>query len=364
MARPDTWLGKHRDVPIVPTCYVPAGTAGSANDFEHTLFALPILAQGATSGSVSELPVNSQNVRFVLLTPEANLTGAATNNFTFNVWQKRNGAILVNTTQLQVSTTSSTTITAGNGVVVTPAAMTNIVVGSVLYFSGGTGTAEYVTVTATTGSTFTANFVNGHSSSYTIVNGVIAGGGVVVSATSMTNIYVGSQLSISGGTGTAETITVSAVTPSTFTATFANSHAGAYTITSAPLATVAYATTSSSTTITAGVNVVTPASMASIYIGSQLNFSGGTGSAETVVVTAVTSTTFTATFVNGHSGGYAIAISELALVPHQLNVIVNSAQALLPGDIVTLARVSSNSTGLASPALHAELDLVPAGIGR
>lgn len=67
-----------------------------------------------------------------------------------------------------VATTSSTTITAGSNVVVTPAAMDNITVGRWLNFSGGTGTFEDVQVKAVTSSTFTADFVNNHSGSYTI----------------------------------------------------------------------------------------------------------------------------------------------------------------------------------------------------
>lgn len=67
-----------------------------------------------------------------------------------------------------VATTSSTTITAGNGVVVTPASMQNITVGRWLNFSGGTGSAEDVQVLSVTGTTFTANFVNNHSGAYVI----------------------------------------------------------------------------------------------------------------------------------------------------------------------------------------------------
>jgi hypothetical protein len=69
-----------------------------------------------------------------------------------------------------VATTSSTTITAGPGVVVTPASMANITVGRWLNFSGGTGTFEDVLVKSidTVGGTFTADFVNNHSGGYTI----------------------------------------------------------------------------------------------------------------------------------------------------------------------------------------------------
>jgi hypothetical protein len=69
-----------------------------------------------------------------------------------------------------VSTTSSTTISAGNDVVVTPASMGNIVAGMLLNFANGTGTAEDVRVKTVGASTFTADFVNGHSGAYTIIS--------------------------------------------------------------------------------------------------------------------------------------------------------------------------------------------------
>lgn len=67
-----------------------------------------------------------------------------------------------------VATTAPTTITAGNGVIVTPASMQNITVGRWLNFNGGTGTAEDVQVLSVTSTTFTANFVNNHSGAYVI----------------------------------------------------------------------------------------------------------------------------------------------------------------------------------------------------
>src|SRR5256885_13768992 len=71
--------------------------------------------------------------------------------------------------------------------------------------------------------------------------------------------------------------------------------------------------TTAPTTITAGADrVVTPASMANITVGRWLNFAGGTGTAEDVVVQTVTATTFTADFVNGHSGAYTISSQRTA----------------------------------------------------
>lgn len=64
--------------------------------------------------------------------------------------------------------------------------------------------------------------------------------------------------------------------------------------------------TTSGTTISAGSQTVTPVSMTGIVLGKYLTFSGGVGAAEVAQVTAVTPTTFTATFANGHSGAYHI----------------------------------------------------------
>jgi len=59
--------------------------------------------------------------------------------------------------------------------------------------------------------------------------------------------------------------------------------------------------------ITPGTFTVTPLSMANIIVGRLLNFNGGTGSPEDVQVLSITATTFTAVFVNSHSGGYTIS---------------------------------------------------------
>lgn len=71
---------------------------------------------------------------------------------------------------LCVSTTSTTTIVAGSNVVVTPASMINIQVGMILNFANGTGATENVVVKSVTATTFTADFVNGHSGAYTIIS--------------------------------------------------------------------------------------------------------------------------------------------------------------------------------------------------
>lgn len=161
-------LGRRRDWPQLESYTAAAGTAGSANDYEHTIFVLPNLATGATSGTSGTLPINDIVLRGVILTPEAAITGAATNFMSLCIRQYRAG-VLVPT----VNTTSSTTISSGSQVV-TPASMANIQLNSLLVFSGGTGSTETVVVTAVTGTTFTATFANGHSGAYTIVCNNIA----------------------------------------------------------------------------------------------------------------------------------------------------------------------------------------------
>lgn len=133
------------------------------------------------------------------------------------------------------------------------------------------------------------------------------------------------------------------------------------------------ATTTATTAVAApGSTVITPASMAGIFVGQTLAISGGTGTAESVVVTNVTSTSFTAVFANTHSGTYTIVQAPLATVtfasgtnavaytPIKFAVPKNS-NTIQGGDILTIARISSNATGLATTAYLAGIDWVPSG---
>lgn len=162
-------LRPNRDVPQLEGINLNAQAgAGSGADYEHAIVALPNLALGAPSGLSGAVPQNAMQIRWILIVFEANLTGANTNNVTYNVNQRRNGLPLVNTT-------SATTISAGLQTV-TPASMANIMVGMKLTFSGGTGATEVVTVASVNASagTFTAVFANGHSGAYTIVSAPLA----------------------------------------------------------------------------------------------------------------------------------------------------------------------------------------------
>lgn len=133
------------------------------------------------------------------------------------------------------------------------------------------------------------------------------------------------------------------------------------------------ATTTASTAVSAaGSATITPASMAGIFTGQTLYISGGTGTAENVIVTGITSTTFTTVFANTHSGTYNIVQAPLATItfasgtnasaftPIQFARVPNTVQR---GDVITIQRVSSDSTGLANPAFQAGFDWSSSGAG-
>lgn len=224
MAQISEFIGLHRDIPFGPGKQIASATAGSATDYEHVLAVVPDLTKLAGSGQAGDLPINAMALRMIVLVTEANLTGAATNNFTWNVLQKRGAALLVNTT-------TSTAVGSAGAATITPGAMTNIFVGTALLVDAG---------------------------------------------------------------ASAETVVVTAITSTTFTATFANTHSSTWNVVSAPLASITYAS---------GTN-------------------------------------------------------ETALTPHHIKAL--APNILLPGDIITFQRVSSNATGLASPATMVQLDWAPA----
>lgn len=152
-------LGRNREFPQLESVGV-ASSAVNVN-FEHPIAMVPNLASVAGSGNSGFVQPSAMHLREIYLIAEAALTGANTNTVTLNILQKRGGAILVNTT-------SSTAVSAAGSVVITPASMANITVNSILSITGGTGTAENVTVSAVTPTTFTATFANTHSGTYNI----------------------------------------------------------------------------------------------------------------------------------------------------------------------------------------------------
>lgn len=167
MARFLKALGRNKDIPQLEHCTGAAASAGTGSDFEHIIAVVPDLTVGATSGSVGDLPSNTMSIRNLTLTFEAAITGAATNNCTFNLRQYRGGSIVA-------TTTATTAVTGAGSATITPASMAGIFVGQTLAISGGTGTAENVVVTAITSTTFSAVFANTHSGTYNIAQAPLA----------------------------------------------------------------------------------------------------------------------------------------------------------------------------------------------
>jgi hypothetical protein len=134
-------------------------------------------------------------------------------------------------------------------------------------------------------------------------------------------------------------------------------------------------TTSSTTVSAAGSVQITVGSGAAkyCYIGQYLDISGGTGTAETVQVTAFdpVGNKITAVFANTHSGTYNVvatplaslaysssSVTDIAWTPRQLAALPNT---ILPGDVITVKRLSNNATGLASVAATVGYEWVCAG---
>lgn len=125
----------------------------------------------------------------------------------------------------------SAPITATGIQTATPSSMTNIVTGAVLSIDSGPN-QENVIVTATTATTFTASFTKTHTAGVGIE--VIAGtslsapvtaiGTQTATPVSMANIVIGASLTIDSGSNQ-ENVIVTATTATTFTASFAKTHA-------------------------------------------------------------------------------------------------------------------------------------------
>jgi hypothetical protein len=132
----------------------------------------------------------------------------------------------------------------------------------------------------------------------TVAGAIVVPGVVTVVPASMAGIGVGVLLAIDAA-GTPETVTVTATTPTTFTATFAAAHLAGFTVQTL--------TNAIGTAVTiVGPQIVTPASMLGIAVGVVLNVDNGS-SFEQVVVTVVTATTFAANFLKTHLAGFSIA---------------------------------------------------------
>lgn len=133
---------------------------------------------------------------------------------------------------------------------------------------------------------------------------VAAPGTVTITPASMTNIANGTKLLYGASTVNLEKVTASAVTGTTFNATFKNTHLVGTAIKSIDDWAVPEVDTTTTAGYAAGAGtVITPASMANIVSGMVLIVGWGGEAEEEVTVTAATSTTFTATLVYGHASG-------------------------------------------------------------
>jgi hypothetical protein len=133
------------------------------------------------------------------------------------------------------STTSAAAIAVGTGVTVTPSVMTPLIVpNAYLVINQGEPDQEVVQVSATTSTSFTANFTSDHLANATIgLAGSVPGMGLVVTPTAMEPYIVpNASLVIDHGQPDEETVTVTSVTGTSFTANFAHAHPSGFTITS------------------------------------------------------------------------------------------------------------------------------------
>lgn len=176
MARFNKLMHGNRDTPLTMSHRVPSAAAGTGTDYEIVLFYLPDLTKmnlpPLASGETGDLPINSLYLRNAAIIPEAALTGAATNYFQWLIRQYRAGAVLA---QYTLSSASSIAVGANTIAVTQPAPIAqpvqNVRTGQIIFISGGTGTAEYTTVTSVSSANGTITFTaaNTHSGAYTIV---------------------------------------------------------------------------------------------------------------------------------------------------------------------------------------------------
>ncbi len=227
--------------------------------------------------------------------------------------------------------------------------------------------------TGVTGMNVYASVSSGSTTLYRVGTGVSSttSGGTVT----LTNFPANTNPSppAADSTGSAfELVMVSQVTATTFAAAFSNAHASTAQVCAVlppnyPVPFVrasGVANTSFNSSPTAGTSVVvTPLSMYGIHVGDTLLLdSVASGVQESVVVQAVTTTTFTATIAHNHSTGTTHPIVT-ANDKYGIPLLANGADGVIqPGDVLKLTRTSNNATGLATPAGNFFLDWVPSGV--
>jgi len=248
-----------------------------------------------------------------------------------------------------------------NSYSVRPQSMTGIIAGMNLEIGGRN--SEVVAVVSVTSTHFTAVFKYGHPGDSTVTTAKRQ----TVTPASMTHIVKGREYRIGNEAGVTnsepEKVTILETTGATFTADFDNPHGSTDTVvriysgdynawlkvTGLRVATsTAYmVNTTVSSAISSGSQVVTPASMANIYVGQKLVVDGtGIGdNGEMVTVTAITSTTFTAVFATSHSVASGnITVKGLAVYA---NEVANDVISMHQGE--DYPHLSSSTAEVQSP---------------
>ena len=291
-----------------------------------------------------------------------------------------------------VATTSATAVTAGATDTIVVADATNIVAGQSLILQGtGADSAKTntMTVLAPTGTSiqFTAaigtnsysNTINVTSVAYlpATTTTVASKPSQAIAMASTTGIAAGDLVHLHSLAGNAATAAFSATTSEvvyveavTLNTSITISPTKVFTSTYAvvPFSKDTFATAVTSTSAATAVTLTTGSTTDNIFTGNVLYVWGGTGgTVDQFQVTAVSATNFTATPTYSHSGAYVInasgktaVASSLGYAPSNNTTQLNEPYALIPGDVLTVTRLSNNGTGVATPLLVVEAELVPA----
>lgn len=320
--------GRRRDWPQIEVAQVAALVAGSAADASTLLAHLPDLTLtdlplNLNEGIQGMQAINNSRVRQCSwVNNAANRAGVALNNFDWRLNLYRKGVLqgVLAFYSMQVATTVAGAVSATGVQAVTPAAMTGIVPGTGLYVDSA-GTPELVYVISTTATTFTANFTATHTGGFTVTTAALLNRPVVFVPAKA--VQPGATLPSIAAPGS------QAVTPNAV-----NGLSGMY----------------------------------GIHIGDWLRVDAGVANKdETVQVTAVTATQFTANFANSHASSATVASAGNPNSPGGAGA-PNSGQGdafeIKGGDVLSLARLSNNVTGLASDAGILQVEWVPSRVAR
>lgn len=315
MSRLDRAYRGRRDIAQIQERTIATIAAGSANDpaTDFNIAWLPdprqfYIPSAAGQGIQAYLPLNRMELRCFVFLSEAT-TGVtianATNYSDYRLQLYRLGVlqgVLFFFSQQVTTTLGGTGSTAGGAIqTITPASMNAIVPGVQLYIDRAGTNPERVTVLSTTATTFNAYFRFTHTSAATVETDLVPN--LPIYFASCYAVQPGATLPAIGSAGS------QAVTPNAV-----NGLSGMY----------------------------------GIHVGDSLLVDTvASGKQETVLVTAVSKTQFTATFANTHASSAPISTTGAAGLSGTPSA--NNPYEIREDDVLAFARVSSNATGLATP---------------